>query len=326
MHEHHRPDGTFVNPWLDGRVRGFRDLLRWGIERRLHPPPPDPDPAPFPRIAPRYAFPRAAPAALTITWIGHASTLIQVAGHNVLIDPMFSQRASPLPFAGPRRRVPPGVPLEELPPIDLVLISHNHYDHLDARSVRALARRFPDALWLAPLRVGPLLRSLGARRVDEADWWGQRSAGPLTVTATPAQHFSSRRLFDRNRTLWCGFVLAGGGRRVFFAGDTGYHPAFPEIGRALGPFDAALLPVGAYEPRWFMRSVHMSPEEAVSAYLELAAGDAGRCTLVPVHWGTFKLTDEPLDEPPARTRAAWHARGLPDERLWIPRHGETRTW
>jgi N-acyl-phosphatidylethanolamine-hydrolysing phospholipase D len=158
--------------------------------------------------------------------------------------------------------------------------------------------------------------------VVELGWWESADLGGLRVTATPAQHFSSRTHFDRNRSHWCGFALAAARHRVYFAGDTGYHPDFPEIGRRLGPFDLSLIPIGAYEPRWFMRPVHVNPEEAVRAFVDLGGREGG--VMAGIHWGTFKLTDEPMDEPPVRTRAAWAAAGLPAERLWIPRHGETR--
>ena len=277
----------------------------------------------FSRAAPAFVAPRAAPDQLTITWIGHSALLLQIGGRNVLTDPQLGERASPVAFAGPQRWVPPGVPLDALPPVDLVVLSHNHYDHLDAGSVRGIARRWPEAPWVVPLRLGPFLLRLGVAQAIEMDWWERRTVAGLDVAATPAQHFSARTPFDRNRTLWCGFAIAAGARRVYFAGDTGLHPEFGRIGQQLGPFDAALLPVGAYEPPWFMQVVHMSPEEAVRAFGDLTAGNP-RGIMVPIHWGTFRLTIEPMDEPPARTRAAWHAAGLPAERLWVPQHGETR--
>jgi len=308
-----------VNPWPGVHPHGFRDLLRWNAERRRHGVPPDPDPSVFVRAEP--AIPAGlGPASAAVTWIGHATTLVQIGGRNVLTDPMFGERASPLRHVGPKRWVRPGVALSALPPIHTVLLSHNHYDHLDVGSVRAIAARWPDAEWHVPLALGRTVRRMGVARVREHDWWDESTDGALTITATPAQHFSARTPFDRNRTLWSGWAVGGPGCRVYFAGDTGYHPAFGEIGRRCGPFDAVLLPVGAYEPRWFMRPVHMNPEEAVQAYADLRS----EAVMVPVHWGTFKLTDEPMDEPPRRTEAAWRAAGHPRERLWLLRHGETR--
>lgn len=317
---HHGPRGRFRNPWPGTELRGFAGLLRWGIQRRLRGVPPDPPVDSFPRALPAFLPPGR--AGLAVTWLGHAATLIQIAGRNVLADPMLGQCASPVSFAGPRRWVPPGAAVEELPDVHLILLSHNHYDHLDAGSVRALARRFPSAEWCVPLGLATTVRALGVERIRECDWWEKHGGGSLTVAATPAQHFSSRTPFDRNRSLWCGWVVTSARHRVFFAGDTGYHPEFAKIGRSLGPFDVQLLPIGAYEPRWFMRPVHMDPEEAVRAFLD--AGGRDRGALLPVHWGTFKLTDEPMDEPPRRVRAAWEAERLPAERLWLLRHGETR--
>lgn len=317
---HHIAGGRFRNPWPGAELRGFRELLRWGLERRLRGLPPDPLAASLPRARP--TFLRSGDAGFAITWLGHAAALIQIAGANVLTDPMFGDRASPVAFAGPRRWVPPGATLAELPEIHGVVLSHNHYDHLDTGSVRALARRFPGANWFVPLGLARAARRAGVTRVAECDWWEARQCGPLTMTATPAQHFSSRTPFDRNRTLWCGWTVTSQRHRIYFAGDTGYHPAFGEIGRRLGPFDLQLLPIGAYEPRWFMRPVHMDPEEAVRAFLDAGGSNCG--ALLPIHWGTFKLTDEPMDEPPRRVRAAWESIGLPPERLWLLRHGETR--
>jgi N-acyl-phosphatidylethanolamine-hydrolysing phospholipase D len=175
-------------------------------------------------------------------------------------------------------------------------------------------------VWCAPLGLGRLLRRLGVRCVEELDWWEERRIGPVLVAAAPAQHFSARGLFDRNRTLWCGFTVKVGARSVYFAGDTAYHPDFAEVGRRLGPFDVQILPVGAYDPRWFMRVVHMDPEESVAAFQEMGGASA----MVPVHWGTFKLTDEPMDEPPRRTRKAWAAAGLEPSALLLLAHGESR--
>jgi N-acyl-phosphatidylethanolamine-hydrolysing phospholipase D len=263
--------------------------------------------------------------------LGHSTWLVQVGGRNVLLDPVWGERASPVGFAGPRRWAAPGVAFERLPPIDLVVLSHDHYDHFDDATLRRLAREHPEAAWLAPLGVAARLRARGAARVAELDWWGEHAADGLRATCVPAQHFSGRTPFDRDSTLWCGWVLraAEGGRAVWFVGDTGRHPEFGAIARRAGPFDLVLMPVGAYEPRWFMRPVHLDPEDAVAAYGEIAAACAeahgGPPPLMAgMHWGTFKLTDEPIDEPPRRTAAAWKAAGLPTETLWMPAFGETR--
>jgi N-acyl-phosphatidylethanolamine-hydrolysing phospholipase D len=326
---HRRSDGRFCNPWPGDLRHGFLQFLRWsfswrklqGLFERL-------DPSLFPVARPAPMRARAAEGELRVTWLGHASVLVQLGPVNLLTDPIWSRRASPVSFAGPERWVPPPLALADLPPIDVVLLSHDHYDHLDRDTVRELARRQPEARWIAPLGLSDLLSRWGARSTRELDWWesGELRAGGIRVrfTCTPARHFAARGLFDRNRRLWCGWSVEAGGRRVFFAGDTGYHPEFAAIGGRLGPFDVSLLPIGAYEPRWFMRPVHMSPEEAVQAWRDLSAGKERRAgALVPVHWGTFRLTDEPMSEPPARLRRAWEDARAPGS-LWMLQHGETR--
>ena len=291
------------------------------VHRTTRPRPADPDPSVFARVAPSFKTPRADANQLLVTWIGHSSLLIQIDGVNVLTDPMWSERASPVRFAGPRRWVAPGVSFDDLPPIDVVLQSHNHYDHLDDATVRRLARAHPNATWIFPLKLGAFAKKRGARgEILELDWWQERAVGPLRIAATPAMHFSSRTIGDRGDTLWCGYAITGPGRRVYFAGDTGFHPEFSGVGERYGPFDVALLPIGAYEPRWFMRYLHMNPEEAVDAFRLLDAR-----AMVPIHWGTFKLTDEAMDEPPRRAREAWLAAGLPIANYRQLAHGETLT-
>lgn len=274
-----------------------------------------------------YATPPA--SGLRATWLGHSTTLIEIDGVRVLTDPVWGDRASPSTWVGPRRFHPPPLALDALPPIDAVIISHDHYDHLDLNAVRRLAIRFPDARWFTPLGVGERVRRAGARLVEEMAWWERRAAGTVSVVCTPAQHSSGRGVADRNRSLWSGWsaeATHGDRRAVYFAGDTAYCPAFAEIGMRIGPFDACLLPIGAYEPRWYMRYVHMTPEEAVRAYEDLCRGDAAASTLVPIHWGTFRIADDALDEPPRRLRAAWAAAGFPQPALALLAHGETRRW
>jgi N-acyl-phosphatidylethanolamine-hydrolysing phospholipase D len=273
-------------------------------------------------VQPTFPSPRAPAGLLTATWVGHSSVLLQLGGLNILTDPMWSPRASPVSFAGPRRWVPPAIAFEALPPIDLVLQSHNHYDHLDDRTVRQLSRAHPEAAWLVPLGLAAFVRDRGARRVTELDWWQEVEVGPVRVACTPAQHFSGRGFTDRGSALWCGWAIAAPaqGKRVFFSGDTGLHPEFAAIAARYGPFDVALLPIGAYEPRWFMRSIHMNPEEAVEAFRALGAR-----AMIPIHWGTFKLTDEAMDEPSLRARSAWRAAGLPPDGYRELAHGETLT-
>ena len=268
-------------------------------------------------VAPRRPSSRDGATAV-VTFIGHSTFLIQTAAGNVVTDPMYSERAGPLNVFGPRRVRQPAVPFDELPPISIVLLSHNHYDHCDRPTLRRLADRF-DPLVVTPVGNGPLVRSTGIGRVEELDWWQEGRAATVPITLTPAQHFSARGPFDRNRALWGGFTLVIGGARIFFAGDTGYAPFFRDIRRRLGRIDLALLPIGAYEPRWFMGASHMNPEEAVQVYQDLG----GTGAFIPSHWGTFRLTFETPLEPPERLRAAWSARGLEPSALHVPRHGET---
>jgi N-acyl-phosphatidylethanolamine-hydrolysing phospholipase D len=273
-----------------------------------------------PGAAPLVPFdPQALEHNPSVTWIGHATMLVRMDGVTFLTDPMFSDRASPVSFAGPERRVPPGVPLAALPPVDFAVLSHDHYDHTDLPSIRALAAR--GVRFFVPLGLGPLLREAGALDVYELDWGEVVDIGPVRVHCVPAQHFSGRGLTGRNRRLWAGWVVAGPTRRFYHAGDTGYSGDFAEIGRRLGPIDLAAVPIGAYEPAAMMRAVHVNPEEALQVALDVRAARA-----VGMHFGTFDLTDEPLAEPPARFRAAAAARGLDADRAWILDVGETRGW
>lgn len=318
---------SYRNPWPDSEPRGWRDLLRWMAERRSQPQVVTPQRGSFPVATPSIVYPRAAAADFAATWIGHSTVLLQLGGLNLITDPVFSQRASPLQWAGPRRVMEPGLPLDALPPLDVVLLSHNHYDHLDRPAAKRIARAHPDATWIVPLGVGAYLRSWGVRAVVELGWWEETVIHTLRVSATPARHFSGRRLRDRNRSLWSGFALEIGGKRVYFAGDTAYHPEFGAIGARYGPFDFVMIPVGAYAPRWFMGIVHVDPEEAVQIYQDVVSAHAGKPLplMLGLHWGTFRLTDEPMDEPPRRTAARWRAVGLAEDRLWIARFGETRS-
>src|SRR5262245_4505483 len=254
----------------------------------------------------------------SITWIGHSTMLVSMDGVTFITDPIFSERASPVSFAGPKRLVPPGVPLAELPPIDFVLLSHNHYDHTDLPSIAALVQR--GSLVIVPLEMGALVRDVGGEAI-ELDWWQSIRLGNVTVHCVPAQHFSGRSLSDGNRQLWAGWVVEGPTRRFYHAGDTGYFNGFKEIGRRLGPIDLAALPIGAYDPPSIMRAVHLNPEEAVQA-----ARDLGARRIVGMHFGTFDLTDEPPDEPPSRFHAAAAGQGFDTESAWILAVGETRRW
>jgi N-acyl-phosphatidylethanolamine-hydrolysing phospholipase D len=323
---HHAPNGRFRNPWPNSEPPRWGDVPRM-LSESWRGRPPSPRRGAFAVAAPSIAHPRRDDAGVSATWIGHSTVLLQLGGLNVITDPVFCQRAFPVQWLGPRRVMDPAVSLEALPPLDVVLLSHNHYDHLDRSAVREIARAHPHATWVVPLRLGASIRRWGARQIVELDWWQEASIGALRVTATPARHMSARRLGDRNRTLWCGFALEAAGSRVFFAGDTAYHPEFGEISAQCGPFDFVMIPIGAYEPRWFMQRVHVNPEEAVRIYQDLMTPHphSPAPLMLAIHWGTFRLTTEAMDEPPRLTTKRWREVGLDGDRLWIARFGETRS-
>ncbi len=296
-------------------AHGLREFLRWQRDPQRSFPRPQRFPVQEPETA-RLNEPAQAPR---LTWLGHASFLFQYRGLNLLTDPVLSERASPLSFAGPKRTTPAALAVEELPVIHQVLISHNHYDHLDEPTVRALHRRFGDRIrWFVPLDLGDWFRRRRIRNVREMGWWQQCREQHHEVFCVPAQHFSGRGVRDRNRTLWCGWILDCGDFSLYFAGDTGYGGCFTEIGRIFRDLDLALLPIGAYEPRWFMAPVHVTPEEAVQIHVDVRARQS-----VAMHWGTFVLTDEPMDEPPKRLREALERRNLDAREFCVLEHGET---
>jgi L-ascorbate metabolism protein UlaG (beta-lactamase superfamily) len=275
----------FFNPDAP-QVRGFLDALRWKLTSR---------PEPSPRFVADVEQTKP-PAGvdggeLRITLINHATVLIQQSGSNILTDPVWSKRASPLTWIGPRRRRMPGVRFEDLPRIDTVLLSHNHYDHLDLAALRLLAER-GRSQFIVPVGVGRLLRSQSIGPVSELDWGESVSLGDTTIHSVPALHFSARAILDRNRTLWCGYMIEAAGRMVYFAGDTAFGDHFALIRERFGAPRVALLPIGAYEPRWFMSPVHMAPDDAARAHHILGAQ-----TSIAIHHGTFQLTDESLDTP-----------------------------
>jgi len=252
------------------------------------------------------------PTGLRVTWLGHSSTLVEIDGARLLTDPAWSGRASPLTWVGPTRWFPPPLPLEALPPIDAVLISHDHYDHLDQRTIAALDRFAPR--FIVPLGVGAHLAYWGipASRIVELDWWGQARVGEVEVTCTPARHASGRMLVDDDATLWAGYALRGPRHRVYYSGDTGLFPALREIGRRLGPFDLTMIEVGQYGAGW--PDWHLGPEQAVRAH-QLVGGKV----LLPVHWGAFALAYHGWTEPIERTLVAAAARGVT---VLAPRPGE----
>lgn len=312
---HHRPGGGFRNPWrLDGddvpALKAAGWLLSYAFKRRA------PD-APTPRVNLEGALLAGpiGPGRARVAWLGHTTCLVQFAGANVLTDPVFSRRASPFSFAGPERQVELPLDPDALPPVHVVLLSHDHYDHLDRPSVERLQKR-DRPLFVTPLGLGERLRGwLGdGVRVVDLDWWQWIEVHGLRFHAAPARHFSGRSTSDRDHTLWASFFLeTDGGPTVYFAGDSGYGPHFAQVHERLGAADLALVPIGAYDPRWFMRRVHMDPEEAVRAFV-----DTGARRMLATHWGTFVLTEEPLDEPPRRLAAEAARQGLAERVHVLP--------
>ena len=293
--------------------RGWLHFLRWAVTARPRPWPRrignQARPAPPPRLAPRQ---------LALTFINHITFLIQLPGLNILTDPVYSERVSPLRHIGPRRVRAPGLPFEALPPIDLVLISHDHYDHLDLDTLRRLEHAHRP-LYLTGLGNCAVLRRAGLAQVRELDWWQHLELPRATVTLTPAQHWSGRGLFGRNRTLWGGFHVRTADCAVYFAGDTGYGAHFHDIRRRLGSADLALLPIGAYAPRWYEAPHHMDPDEAVRAHRDLAAQVS-----VATHFGCFRLSDEGFDEPLQELAAARRRHRLTERDFTALETGETR--
>ncbi|MER6233408.1 MULTISPECIES: MBL fold metallo-hydrolase [Streptomyces] len=250
-------------------------------------------------------LPEAGPDTAAVTWAGHASWVVRIGGLTVLTDPVWSRRI----LGTPARITPAGVRWEELPPVDAVLISHNHYDHLDAPTLRRLPRDTP---LLVPAGLGRWCRRRRFTCVTELDWWESVELGGVRFDFVPSHHWSKRTLLDTCRSLWGGWVLDdGGGHRIYFAGDTGYGHWFKEIGRRYPDLDLAMLPIGAYEPRWWLSDVHTDPEEAVQAYADLGAR-----AMAPMHWATFLLSAEPVLEPLTRLRTAWWQAGYPRGDLW----------
>ena len=310
-------DGTFRNNYPHASTN-LADFLRWQSERT---PPEAPEGGwRIPIVATDVAALRAPSSNPSLTWIGHAGVLLRLAGKSILIDPIFSERASPVPFAGPRRIVPPPFDVQDLPPIDLVLITHNHYDHLDEPTVRQLAQRpGRSPRFLVPLGLKAWFADVGIERVEELDWWQSVREGDVTVTFVPVQHWSRRTLFDTNRSLWGGFAIDGESRRVVHLGDTGYSKDFRDIGERLGPFDLALIPIGAYAPRWFMESKHLDVAEAIQVRADLRARRA-----IGIHWGTFPMADDAPDEPPQVLARERERAGLAPDDFDVMAVGETR--
>lgn len=316
--KHHTAEG-FRNNYPTGWVRG--SFWKWQLDRWRNGLPKIPENGwHFDSIRPDVAWIKGNRTEPVITWLGHATMLLQLGGANILTDPHLTERASPLGFAGPKRVMPPALDFNELPHIDAVVVSHNHYDHLDEGTVRRLSHQAGGSpLFLVPLGLRSWFVGKGIRNVVELDWWQSYEHMGLTFTLAPVQHWSARSIWDRNRTLWGGWRVAHPTLSFFFCGDTGYSQDFGDIRTRLGEVDLAAIPIGAYEPRWFMKVMHVNPEEAVKIHRDLGARHS-----IAMHWGTFVLTDEALDEPPHRLVTALRDYDIRPEKFWLLKHGESR--
>jgi L-ascorbate metabolism protein UlaG (beta-lactamase superfamily) len=280
-------DGIFYNNYINHKMASFKEFWKWRKESTK------PDPISFPLAQNDPQFLKDNKTKKTLTWIGHASFLFQIDGVNILTDPHLTKRASPVSFAGPARTTPPGLKVKNLPIIDIIVISHNHYDHLDSQSIRQIINQQKNnqPLILVPLKLKKLIENYGATNVKELDWWDNSKFKHLTLHSVPVQHWSNRS-FNTNKTLWCGWVIENSNFKTFFCGDTGYSKDFVNIQKKFGPMDLSLIPIGAYAPRWFMKDHHCNVEEAIQIHKDIKSKHS-----VAMHWGTFQLTDEPMKEP-----------------------------
>jgi N-acyl-phosphatidylethanolamine-hydrolysing phospholipase D len=296
----------FVNPHIDEMRRTIWDVILWktGYYNDLNPSISPPFDFSYPSISKN--FTKEQPSAV---WIGHSTYLVEVDGLAILTDPVWDSYCSPFPIRSLRRYSEPPIPLADLPPIDIVLLSHNHYDHLDAKTVMSLHRFHPQIEWVVPERVAPWFQKRGIRNVTELQRWKAHSVKNCKITAVPAQHFSGRTLWDKNKTHWNGYVVETPSKRLYFAGDTGYNSKdFNQIGERFSQMDLSLIPIGSYIPREFMKPVHIDPYEAVQIHQEVHS-----LFSLGMHWNTFCLSDEPYDRPPYDLYLAMEAKKLPFE-------------
>ncbi len=293
-------------------AKGFGDLFKFLSNRKKEPWTKNMDIpyGPAPETNPD-------PQKLKITFVNHSTFLIQYKGLNILTDPVWSQRTSPFQFAGPERMRPPGIKFEDLPKIDLILISHNHYDHLDANTMRKLAAKFNPKV-ISPLGISAFVKKLGFENTKDLDWWEISSFQELRITAVPAQHFSGRGMFDKNATLWAGYVIQSDQKNIYFAGDTGYDKnIFREIGRHFDSMDLAMIPIGAYKPRWFMSPIHVDPNEALGIHKDVNSKKS-----IAMHFGTFPLADDGQNDPIADLQKGLSELQIDQDDFIIPKEGE----
>jgi N-acyl-phosphatidylethanolamine-hydrolysing phospholipase D len=312
--------GEFENPYYgDDRIPGIIDMLYWKFSYHVIQKPLLFDRYEYSYIAPEYVNLPVRFHSGMMTWVGHSTFVIQVDGINIVTDPVWSDRVGPLGgIIGHQRQAPPGVPWEKLPHIDVVVISHNHYDHLDRPTIERLEESF-QPLYLVPAGVGGILQDWGIDSVLEFHWWDSIEYAGVEFIATPAKHKSQRSLGDRNSTLWSGWVIRAAQATLYFAGDTGYFSGFNEIRDRVGAIDVAMLPIGAYEPRWYNRAYHLDPAEALHAFRDLGAR-----YLAAMHWGTFDQSEEKRGEPPQELMYHAEDRDIDPDSIWIFAFGESR--
>lgn len=305
----HGEPGRFFSPWKPWDTR-FSDILKWKLGKNPYAEEKKAPPR-VPVVPNDGLYLRKGDEPPSITWVGHSTFAVQDGGEVFVTDPHWGPRA-----LVPPRLTPPGIPLGAVPDHAFALLSHNHYDHMDSWT----ARRLPKTVrWFVPLGLGAWVRKHGYREVEELDWWQSARHGRWTVTCLPIQHWSNRLGMPRNSTLWCSFLVDSGERRYYYAADSGYFHGFAEFGRKFDPIDVAFLPIGAYEPRWFMQSQHMNPEEAYRSFLDLGAR-----LMVSMHWGCFDLTDEPVDRAPQVLEEILTREGADRSRVWTMAVGERR--
>lgn len=314
---HHTPTG-FCNP--EPFIIKQRDVFRWNWERlsqRL-PRPPQQGYTEFARTW--YQQPDFTLTNNRLWWISHATVLLRLQECFIITDPVFSQRVSPVSFAGPKRRTQPAATIAELPHVDVIALSHNHYDHLDKASIRQLAQRFPAVTAVVPLGLKHKVRNLGVQNIIELDWWESVIIKDIQFHAVPAQHWSQRGIFDRNQSLWCGWIIQAETSYTYFSGDTGFNePMFQQIAERFPQIDMAAIQLGAYAPRWIMQNQHIDPYQAVMIFKILQCRQA-----IGMHWGAFELADEPIDEPPQLLAEACAQQHVPADRFESIKMGDSR--
>ncbi|XP_028667423.1 N-acyl-phosphatidylethanolamine-hydrolyzing phospholipase D isoform X1 [Erpetoichthys calabaricus] len=322
--------GRFINPWPTWRPPTLYNVLKWQITEKNSsniPSSKEELDKELPVLEPYFIknpqMVGKTGLGMRVTWMGHATVLVEMDDLTFLTDPIFSQRASPVQFLGPKRYRGPPCTVADLPKIDAVVISHTHYDHLDSGTIINLNERFgSDLRWFVPLGLLDWMQKCGCENVIELDWWEENCVpghDEVTFVFTPAQHWCKRTPTDDNMVLWGSWSVLGPYNRFFFSGDTGYCKVFEQIGKRFGPFDLAAIPIGAYEPRWFMRCQHIDPEEAVRIHIDVQAKKS-----LGIHWGTFALAYEFYLDPPVKLKEAMERYGLKQDNFFVLNHGESK--